>query len=98
MTRQFLENISQLLKDGKQGAGVPGTGTPAGPSLKHCLLSSPLSSWVFLAGVVTAQLRRKQNKPNRLTHNKYLGTKVVEVSQTGRYTRSLETAINSLLS
>lgn len=53
------------------------------------LFSSPVSSWLLLTGF-TKQLNHRENKTDlksassRLIHNKYLGTKVVDFSQTGR--------------
>ena len=86
MTRQLVGNISRLFKEGEQGAGVLGTWTPAGLSLNHCsqTLSPPGCFWL-----ASLQPNYRENKTklksasNRLIHNKYLGTKVVEFSQTG---------------
>lgn len=82
-----MGNISPIFKEGERGAGVSGVWTPVDLSLNPCSQALSPPSRFSLA---LSQLNHRENKTDlksassRLTHNKYLGTKVVDFSQTGR--------------
>lgn len=82
-----MGNISPIFKEGERGAGVSRVWTPVD------LFSNPCSQALSPPGCFSLASSRPNHRENktdlksasyRLIHNKHLGTRVVEFSQTGR--------------